>query len=441
MKNITRGISAGVYAVALFALPALVQAQFTYTTNNGAITITGYSGSGLVTIPSYINGYPVTSVGDRAFYNCTFVTGVIIPDAVTNLGYMAFCYCQKLSSITIPDGVTSMGDHVFEVCGSLRSVNIPKSLTYVPSFAFYGCTSLSSVLIPTNITSIAQTAFGMCSGLTNITLPKSIATMGSSAFYGCSGLKSVVIPSGITAINDDTFHSCSGLTNVTFPNTLTTIGILAFAECSSLTTLIIPSSVTAILPRAFAACAALTGVYYQGYVPYVDSSAFYQDYNAVFYYPPHITGQPQGRTNSLQTTAALTVTVTGTPPLAYQWQFNGTDLQAATNNTLIFQNVLLANSGVYTVTITNTYGSVTSNPAMLTVLPLVITGPSMLPNGQCQLGFDSAVGVNYQIQYSADLQQWLPWVTLGGNGSHLTVMDPNTAFNLRRFYRVSLSPQ
>ena len=52
----------------LLALPAAVQAQFTYTTNNGAITITGYTGpGGAVTIPSTINGLPVTSIGDQAF--------------------------------------------------------------------------------------------------------------------------------------------------------------------------------------------------------------------------------------------------------------------------------------------------------------------------------------------------------------------------------------
>ena len=52
----------------LLALPAVVQAQFTYTTTNGTITITGYTGpGGWVTIPSTINGLPVTSIGDYAF--------------------------------------------------------------------------------------------------------------------------------------------------------------------------------------------------------------------------------------------------------------------------------------------------------------------------------------------------------------------------------------
>ena len=50
------------------ALPMLAQAQFTYTTNNGALTITGYTGSGgAVVIPAATNGYPVTSIGVDAF--------------------------------------------------------------------------------------------------------------------------------------------------------------------------------------------------------------------------------------------------------------------------------------------------------------------------------------------------------------------------------------
>ena len=52
-------------------LPTAVQAQFTYVTNNGTITITGGSGgcpSGALTIPDTINGLPVTSIGDWAFY-------------------------------------------------------------------------------------------------------------------------------------------------------------------------------------------------------------------------------------------------------------------------------------------------------------------------------------------------------------------------------------
>ena len=82
-------------------LPAAVQAQYNYTTNNGAITITGYTGpGGAVTIPGTINGLPVTSIGDHAFYYCTNLTNVTIPNSVTNIGDYAFYYCTSLTSVT-----------------------------------------------------------------------------------------------------------------------------------------------------------------------------------------------------------------------------------------------------------------------------------------------------------------------------------------------------
>jgi len=67
-------------SVLLLVLPTVLQAQFTFTTNNGAITITGYTGSdGVVVIPSVTNGYPVTSIGLTAFWGCTQMTSVTIP--------------------------------------------------------------------------------------------------------------------------------------------------------------------------------------------------------------------------------------------------------------------------------------------------------------------------------------------------------------------------
>ena len=80
-------------ALLLVALPLSGWAQFTYTTNNGAIAITGYTGffsDGQVTIPSTINGYPVTAIGTNAFYFFASVTDVTIPDTVTNIGDGAF---------------------------------------------------------------------------------------------------------------------------------------------------------------------------------------------------------------------------------------------------------------------------------------------------------------------------------------------------------------
>ena len=98
----------------LLALPAVVQAQFTYTTTNGALSITGYAGpGGAVTIPSTIDGLPVTSIGWSAFYYCTNLTNVTIPNSVTNIGNKAFAYCPSLTGVHFQGNAPSLGLNVF----------------------------------------------------------------------------------------------------------------------------------------------------------------------------------------------------------------------------------------------------------------------------------------------------------------------------------------
>lgn len=156
---------------------------------------------------------------------------------------------------------------------------------------------------------------------------------------------------------------------------------------------------------------------------------------------PSITSQPESQAVTNGHGTSFTVTANGLPSLAYQWQFNGTNLLGATNPTLTLPNVFPSSGGDYTVAITNAYGSITSNPALLTVLPLDIITPARHASGQFQFGFDTATGVDYAVQYSTNLTQWFPFVTLGGIGVPLTLIDPNTAGSQQRFYRIILSPQ
>jgi hypothetical protein len=240
----------------VLALPAVVQAQFSFTTNNGTLTLTGYDGpGGAVSIPAAINGLTVTSIGDYAFCACGNLTSVTIGTSVISIGDNAFRECSGLTNITIGYGVTSIGDYAFCACGNLTSVTIPDSVISIGDSAFYWCTSLTSVTIGTNVTTIGVQALSGCSSLTAITVDtrNSVYSDVDGVLFNRSlttlvtypgGLPgSYTIPNSVTSIGVAAFQDCIRLTSVTIGTNVTTIGDVAFSDCSSLTSVTIPNSV------------------------------------------------------------------------------------------------------------------------------------------------------------------------------------------------------
>jgi len=211
-----------------------------YRVSNGKATITDciLENRADVVIPSIIGEYPVTSIGDYAFYSCESLRNVTIPNSVTSIGDDAFYSCKSLTSVTIPNSVTSIGDDAFAYCSSLTSVTIPNSVTSISNSAFAACSSLTSVTIPNSVTSIGDYAFRGCSSLTSVTIPDSVTGIGNSAFAGCSSLTSVTIPDSVTRISD-AFHNCSSLTSVYILGSKTRFedSILndVFEDCDNLT--------------------------------------------------------------------------------------------------------------------------------------------------------------------------------------------------------------
>ena len=177
-------------------------------------------------------------LAESAFYGCTSLTSVTIPNSITSIEYETFQDCSSLTSVTIPNSVTSIGSDAFSGCSSLTSLTIPNSVTSIGGGAFYGCTSLISVTIPNSITSIEYNTFLDCSSLTSITIPNSVTSIGRDAFSGCSSLTSITIPDGVTSIEYDAFEDCTSLLSVTIGNGVTSIGRYAFSDCTSLTTII-----------------------------------------------------------------------------------------------------------------------------------------------------------------------------------------------------------
>lgn len=136
-----------VCACAILPLHGADLSDLIYTTTDGKVTITDCvtGASGALIIPTTIKGKPVTSIGERAFFECRNLTSITIPNSVTSIGEQTFGFCESLTSITIPDRVTSIEKGAFAVCIGLTSITIPDSVTSIGDYAFFDCTNLSSI--------------------------------------------------------------------------------------------------------------------------------------------------------------------------------------------------------------------------------------------------------------------------------------------------------
>lgn len=159
-------------------------------------------------------------------------------------------YLGEGGDVIIPEGVTSIGDRAFSDCSGLTSVEIPEGVTSIGEWAFYNCSKLINVKIPSSVKDIGSFAFMFCYDLTSVEIPEGVASIGQQTFYFCYGLTSVKIPSSVTSIGDIAFSCCYDLTSVEIPSSVTSIGNAAFSGCNSLTNITIPSSVASIGDRA-----------------------------------------------------------------------------------------------------------------------------------------------------------------------------------------------
>ncbi len=294
-------------------------AEVTYMSPDAKFNMSAYSGE--IVIPSQVSYlsdlYSVTSIGKNAFYDCTGLTSVTIPNSVTSIEAGAFRNCSGLTSIVVESGNTKYDSR--NDCNALietgsntlitgcNNSTIPNSVTSIGNFAFWNCSGLTSITIPNSVTSIGYSAFSGCSGLTSITIPNSVISIGYSAFYGCSGLSSITvssdnsvydsrnncnalietdtntlitgcnnttIPNSVTSIGYGAFYGCSGLTSLTIGNSVTSIGDFAFFYCTGLTSVTIPNSVTSIGRYAFSGCSGLTSINIPNNVKSIDEGTF-----------------------------------------------------------------------------------------------------------------------------------------------------------------------
>ena len=170
-------------------------------------------GRKLLKAPYELNGtYSIKEgvriICDEAFYYCSALRSLVIPDSVTSFGDEAFYECRSLSNIVIPNSVTSIGDRAFSCCRSLSNIVIPNSVTSIGGGAFSCCRSLSNIVIPTSVTSIGSYAFSCCRSLSNIVIPNSVTSIGDMAFFDCPSLKYISIPKSVICLSGNPFAGC-----------------------------------------------------------------------------------------------------------------------------------------------------------------------------------------------------------------------------------------
>lgn len=228
-------------------------------------------------VPSVLDGYPVTKIGEFAFSYCELVKSITIPEGVTTIGADAFTFCQSLFSITLPSSVTSVG----------RSIECP--LLYriygePGSYAETWAETHGYVFTPLSEKGDTYTTDEYTYEVKN----------GYAAITGYMGsLTEVVIPSQlggiqVTRIDDCAFKNCSSLENVTISEGITSIGEEAFSSCKSLKIISIPASVQDMAETAFDHCTSLVAINVaidNSTYKSVDGVLFSTDISEIIYYP------------------------------------------------------------------------------------------------------------------------------------------------------------
>jgi hypothetical protein len=306
--------------------------------NETYVQITQYNGSQeIVTIPEYIEGLPVCSIGSRAFSpwdrNLPLTT-INFPNTIKIIGDHAFYRtCPKLVNVTIPSQVNFIGDGAFSECASLENINVDnnnqnflsengvlfnKNKTILHQFP---AGKSGAYNIPVGVTTLPWDAFLSSEKLTEVTMPTTVTYIGPSCFNHCSSLQKINIPRSVTAINDTTFAGCISLNSIELPDTITSLGSFSFIGCRSLSEIIVPASVTSVGGYAFSQCSNLMNVTFLGDKP--TAQPVWGNETEVFDSSPNVTVYFSGTSNGWSALfCGRPATLSGTVPISLSIIYN-----------------------------------------------------------------------------------------------------------------------
>lgn len=258
------------------------------------------------------NSSVIGFIGNSAFYNCTNLTDIVLPESAKIIAGGAFTNCEKLKSVVVSDTLEYISGHketepapVAQYGPGVYMIRIEQKLNnnyttygdrweHLDGSTFGGCKQLSiyprskmsdaasnpnayknKILLPDTLVAVPTNCFEGCSGITSVKIP-SVKSVGANAFKNCIALVSANIPdytvkapdNGYTFINDSTFYNCTALKDVEIPNNVRYFRDSCFESCSSLETVTIsgkskinktvqiPDTTTSIMRKAFLKCTA-----------------------------------------------------------------------------------------------------------------------------------------------------------------------------------------
>lgn len=312
MKNFLK-LTLVIMAMAVFfscIVFAETSGDFTYTVNDDGISVTikRYTGKSTdVVIPSTIDGYTVTEIYgeawgfDNAFYNCTSIVSITLPETLTTIGAHAFRGCTSLESIHIPASVTSVDN--FYDCTSLKTITVDENNTVFSSvdgilYDFDKTTLIKipdgyseAVQLPSTLKKIEYLSIDNCINVTSLTVDaanESFCSVGNmiltadekTILYAAKGIELANIPDSVTKINNEAFANSSKLKNVNFTsnNKLVEIGNSSFGHCVSLESINLEACVNLKIlgPYAFTYCSALKEISIPNTITEIYDHTFYR---------------------------------------------------------------------------------------------------------------------------------------------------------------------
>ncbi|WP_167513755.1 leucine-rich repeat protein [Anaerobutyricum soehngenii] len=220
-----------------------------------------------------INLEHVKSIGRRAFYFCSNLSGINLSADIEQLEYAAFRGCSSIDKVNIGSKLSELSEQVFAECSSLKEIYIPDNITAIQKAAFYECTALGQVTGAKNVEVLGEMAFNGAKSLETYPFGDKVRFIGNSAFSGCSSFKIDKIPDSVTFMGTWAFGS-TAIETIEFGSGLTYINSYAFSYCSNLTKVTFPSNIESIKIYAFSHCPKLKNVIFTEGLKTINEGAF-----------------------------------------------------------------------------------------------------------------------------------------------------------------------